>query len=131
MYDDLSQLTDNNVSVEIITNDVAKGANPWGCTDYLNEKEKIWRTGVKVYEYMAPHSCHTKAVLIDDRMSIAFFPTFPYSFASITNLPFRIITNKAYVCPERFMTGENTYFPHIYQAVLAVIPFVFPKNPLR
>jgi putative cardiolipin synthase len=39
MYDDLSQLTDNNVSVEIITNDVAKGANPWGCTDYLNEKE--------------------------------------------------------------------------------------------
>ncbi|MCQ5295824.1 phospholipase D family protein, partial [Dorea formicigenerans] len=26
MYDDLSQLTDNNVSVEIITNDVAKGA---------------------------------------------------------------------------------------------------------
>ena len=70
MYDDLSQLTDNNVSVEIITNDVAKGANPWGCTDYLNEKEKIWRTGVKVYEYMAPHSCHTKAVLIDDRMSI-------------------------------------------------------------
>ena len=34
------------------------------------EKEKIWRTGVKVYEYMAPHSCHTKAVLIDDRMSI-------------------------------------------------------------
>ena len=69
MYDDLSQLTDNNVSVEIITNDVAKGANPWGCTDYLNEKEKIWRTGVKVYEYMAPHSCHTKAVLIDDMRS--------------------------------------------------------------
>lgn len=40
MYDDLSQLTDNNVSVEIITNDVAKGANPWGCTDYLNEKKR-------------------------------------------------------------------------------------------
>ena len=70
MYEDLSQLTGNNVSVEIITNDVAKGANPWGCSDYLNEKEKIWDTGVKVYEYMARHSCHTKAVLIDDRMSI-------------------------------------------------------------
>lgn len=41
MYDDLSQLTDNNVSVEIITNDVAKGANPWGCTDYLNEKKDM------------------------------------------------------------------------------------------
>lgn len=43
---------------------------PWGCTDYLNQKKKIWGTGVKVYEFMGEHSCHTKAVLIDDRMSI-------------------------------------------------------------
>ena len=70
MYDDLSQLTDNNVSVEIITNDVAKGANPWGCTDYLNQKEKIWDTGVKVYELMGEYSSHTKAVLLDSRMSL-------------------------------------------------------------
>ena len=27
-------------------------------------------TGVKVYEFMGAHSCHTKAVLIGDRMSI-------------------------------------------------------------
>ena len=58
------------IPVEIITNDVASGANPWGCTDYLNQKEKIHATGVKVYEFMGKHSCHTKAVLIDDRMSI-------------------------------------------------------------
>ena len=56
--------------MEIITNDVASGANPWGCTDYLNRKENIRKTGVTVYEFMGKHSCHTKAVLLDDRMSI-------------------------------------------------------------
>lgn len=70
MYQDLENLRDSDVSVEIITNDVASGANPWGCTDYLNQKEKIRATGVKVYEFMGEHSCHTKAFLIDDRMSI-------------------------------------------------------------
>lgn len=70
MYQDLTDLKDNNIPLEIITNDVASGANPWGCTDYLNQKEKIWKTGAKVYEFMGGHSCHTKAVLIDDRMSI-------------------------------------------------------------
>lgn len=41
MYDDLSALTEKGIPVEIITNDVASGANPWGCTDYLNQKENI------------------------------------------------------------------------------------------
>lgn len=33
-------------------------------------KRKIWATGVQVHEYLGPHSNHTKAVLIDDRLSI-------------------------------------------------------------
>ena len=70
MYQDLTELKQENIPVEIITNDVASGANPWGCTDYLNQKKRIWNTGAKVYEFMGGHSCHTKAVLIDDRMSI-------------------------------------------------------------
>lgn len=70
MYQDLADLNREQIPVEIITNDVASGANPWGCTDYLNQKEKIWETGARVYEYMGEHSSHTKAVLIDDRMSI-------------------------------------------------------------
>lgn len=70
MYADLTSLCQPPRQVEIITNDVASGANPWGCTDYLNEKEKIWATGARVYEYLGEHSSHTKAVLIDDRMSI-------------------------------------------------------------
>ena len=70
MYQGLEELRDRGVSVEMITNDVASGANPWGCTDYLNQKEKIWSTGVKVYELMGEYSSHTKAVLLDDRMSL-------------------------------------------------------------
>lgn len=70
MYEDLSELKEKDISVEIITNDVASGANPWGCTDYLNQKKNIWKTGAKVYEFMGEHSCHTKAVLVDERMSI-------------------------------------------------------------
>lgn len=70
MYQDLTELHEKNIPVEIITNNVASGANPWGCTDYLNQKKNIWETGARVYEFMGAHSCHTKAVLIDDRMSI-------------------------------------------------------------
>lgn len=70
MYADLETICQKVSNVDIITNDVSSGANPWGCTDYLNQKEKIWKTGVHVYEYMGNHSCHTKAVLIDDTMTI-------------------------------------------------------------
>lgn len=70
MYQGLEELKDRGVSMEIITNDTASGANPWGCTDYLNQKEKIWDTGVKVYELMGEYSSHTKAVLLDNRMSL-------------------------------------------------------------
>lgn len=70
MYADLKNTCEQVTNVEIITNDVSSGANPWGCTDYLNQKEKIWATGVQVHEYLGPHSNHTKAVLIDDRLSI-------------------------------------------------------------
>ena len=43
MYEDLTQVCKKTENVEIITNDVSSGANPWGCTDYLNQKEKIWQ----------------------------------------------------------------------------------------
>ena len=70
MYQDLTELTSNGTNIEIITNAVSSGANPWGCTDYLNQKQKIWNTGAKVHEFMGKHSCHTKALLIDERMTI-------------------------------------------------------------
>ena len=47
-----------------------KGSNPWGCTDYLNQKKKILKTGADVYELMNDYPVHTKAVLIDDHLSV-------------------------------------------------------------
>lgn len=70
MYQDLHQLMQNGTCVDIITNAVSSGANPWGCTDYLNQKENILKTGANVYEFMGKHSCHTKALLIDNHMTI-------------------------------------------------------------
>lgn len=70
MYQDITALTEGGLQLEVITNDPASGANPWGCTDYLNQKEKIWDAGVQVYEYMGANSCHTKAAVIDDRLSL-------------------------------------------------------------
>ena len=70
MYEDLSLLCRTVQNVEIITNDITSGANPFGCTDYLNQKEKILDTGVTVHEYLGETSNHTKTVLIDERISI-------------------------------------------------------------
>lgn len=70
MYAGLTDLTESGKHVEIITNAVENGANPWGCTDYLNEKENILATGSEVYEYAREHSLHTKTILVDDTISL-------------------------------------------------------------
>lgn len=69
MYADLTTVC-NSTDVQIITNAVESGANPWGCTDYLNQKKKILQTGATVHEYVAQCSSHTKTILLDDRISI-------------------------------------------------------------
>lgn len=69
MYEALEHMEAEG-EVKIFLNAVAKGTNPWGCTDYLNNKEKILATGADVYEVMNEHAVHTKAVLIDNHLSI-------------------------------------------------------------
>lgn len=70
MYEDLTALCNAGKQINIITNAVESGANPWGCTDYLNERGHILKTGAGVYACMAGQSLHTKTVLIDDETSI-------------------------------------------------------------
>ncbi len=70
MYEGLSEIADTTEKFEIITNAVESGANPWGCTDYLNQKDNILKTGAVVYEYLGEHSSHHKTILINDRISI-------------------------------------------------------------
>jgi phosphatidylserine/phosphatidylglycerophosphate/cardiolipin synthase-like enzyme len=69
MYEGLAAVTET-ASVQIMTNAVENGANPFGCTDYLNNQQKIRQTGVSVVEWMGGQSLHTKTVLIDDRISV-------------------------------------------------------------
>ena len=70
MYRDITTLVAEGTGIEIITNHVASGANPWGCADYMNEKDNIRKTGVKVYEHAGVQSAHTKLMVLDDRLSI-------------------------------------------------------------
>lgn len=69
MYDTLNEIA-SHAQLKIILNAVEKGSNPWGCTDYLNQKKKILNTGADVYELMNEVPVHTKAVLLDERLSI-------------------------------------------------------------
>lgn len=70
MESDLAGVRGTVGTFTLIFNDVTSGANPWGCVDYLNEKENILATGVTVGEYLGAHSLHTKNVLMDDRLCL-------------------------------------------------------------
>lgn len=71
MYRDITALCQEGKSIKILTNGVENGANPWGCTDYLNQKGNILSTGAEVYEISSDQSLHTKTILLDDRISMA------------------------------------------------------------
>lgn len=70
MYSALETICRCVDSVTIITNAAESGANPWGCSDYLNQKKFILGTGVTICEWSGQQSVHTKTILIDDQVSI-------------------------------------------------------------
>lgn len=70
MKQDIEDVVDNDTEVEIMTNSPATNANYWGAADYLNQKNRILKTGVTLYETALPVSNHAKAMLVDDRMSL-------------------------------------------------------------
>lgn len=70
MYADLTMLCSSGANIQIMTNAVENGANPFGCTDYLNQKSAILNTGVSVAEWLGGQSLHTKTVLIDDSICV-------------------------------------------------------------
>lgn len=70
MYQDLADLSESGAQTEMIINAVESGANPFGCTDYLNQKNDIRETGVKIYEYAGAQALHTKTILTGKNISI-------------------------------------------------------------
>lgn len=70
MYQDLTGINSAYPKVEIMINAVEKGSNPFGCTDYLNEKENVQKTGSSIYEYLGSQALHTKTILAGKNISI-------------------------------------------------------------
>lgn len=70
MYNDLTEICTINPNTELIINSAECGSNPFGCTDYLNQKRKIQKTGIRTYEYLGEQALHTKSILIGDHISI-------------------------------------------------------------
>ncbi len=70
MYRDLTDITLGGARIEMITNAVESGANPFGCTDYLNQKKNIRKTGLHTYEYPGPQALHTKTILAGENISM-------------------------------------------------------------
>lgn len=70
MYRDLADICAESEGTEMIINAVESGTNPFGCTDYLNNKGKIIGTGMTVYEYLGGQAQHTKTILVGDDLSI-------------------------------------------------------------
>lgn len=70
MYGDLKEICSKSVKTELIINAVESGVNPFGCTDYLNQKKAVRQTGSYVYEYVGTQALHTKTVLAGDTLSI-------------------------------------------------------------
>ena len=70
MYETLAGFCEGGRRVQNMTNAIESGANPFGCTDYLNEKKNILATGSEVFEVSCGQSLHTKTILVDDHISM-------------------------------------------------------------
>ena len=70
MYRDLTDVAQTASRVDLIINAVESGSNPFGCTDYLNQKKNVREMGVQVYEYLGAQAMHTKTILVGDSVSI-------------------------------------------------------------
>lgn len=58
MYRDITALNDGDRQLRILLNAPEGGANPFGCADYLNQKQKILGTGSDIYEWNGGRSLH-------------------------------------------------------------------------
>ena len=70
MYRDLEAVRSQVQSLQIMTNAPEGGANPFGCADFLNQKNRLLGLGAETFEWLGGQSLHTKTVLIDDNLSV-------------------------------------------------------------
>lgn len=69
MYQELTAIA-KETEVGLIINAAEGGANPFGCTDYLNQRNRVHRTGIHTYEYSGGQAIHTKTILVENNISM-------------------------------------------------------------
>ena len=69
MYQDITEAVQGGTRIEMVTNAVESGANPFRCTDYLNQKKEVRKTGLHTYECLGKQALHTKTFLLDGNVS--------------------------------------------------------------
>ena len=70
MFKGLTDLCTEDSKVRLAINAPESGANPFGCTDYLNKKKDILASGMDVYTYAYNASMHTKTILVDESVCL-------------------------------------------------------------
>lgn len=70
MYEGMAQIKEKAGKVEMILNSVSSGDNICASSDYIRNRQKIFDTGITVYEYMGQHSTHGKSIAIDSDISV-------------------------------------------------------------
>lgn len=71
MYDSFAEVAENVPELKLMTNSAVNNGNLFAAGDYLLNKEKLLRTGMKILEYEGGISYHGKCIAIDDDMSVA------------------------------------------------------------
>ncbi len=70
MYDTLAEAAANVQASSIMTNSAANNGNPFGASDYSDNRDKILSLGMDVWEYEGGYSYHGKSLIIDDDISV-------------------------------------------------------------
>ncbi len=69
-----------DLDLVILTNSISSTPNPLAFAGYLNHRQKILDQGIRIYEYQAEDSLHTKAfVFADDLLAVGSFNLDPRS----------------------------------------------------
>lgn len=70
MYDSLQDICEKNPQTALLTNSAANNGNPFGASDYIQNKERLVDTGLQIYEYEGGVSYHGKSISVGNRLSI-------------------------------------------------------------
>lgn len=69
MKEDLANISEHT-NLRITLNSPNTSANLFGSAVYLNDRSSLMATGAELWEYYGERSSHTKAICIDERLSI-------------------------------------------------------------